>query len=139
MGESVAFDLYELMALEATLSPSEVSGGDGKVLLSSSVPSKDLCLKIGSALIQAREAGGAVDLVLTEPEFWVLRERVSIFTSIGQRHDLGMTIKLKLYRLLLEYAFAREVGEIGTADYEELSEEVKERLGKVQGQKGNTS
>ena len=122
MDDGVAFDLYELMALEATLSPSEVSGGDGKSLLPSSVPSKDLCLKIGSALVQAREAGGAVDLTLSEPECWILRERVSIFTSIGQRHDLGMAIKMKLYHLLLEYAFAREVGDnLHTVEGREIS------------------
>ncbi|MBI2577310.1 MAG: hypothetical protein HYV77_00490 [Candidatus Wildermuthbacteria bacterium] len=60
---------------------------------------------------------------------WVLRERTSIFMSIGQRHDVGMSIKLKLYRLLLEYAFAHEVGDLDIADHEERSaREVRDAL-----------
>ena len=119
--KGVGFDSYELMALESVLSPSEVmAGGEGK-MLSPAVLSKELCLKIGSALIQAREIGGAVDIVLSETECWALRERVNIFMSIGQRHDVGLTIKLKLYQLLLAYAFAREAGEFETADHEERS------------------
>lgn len=129
MTDTVSFDLYELMALEATLSPSEVSAGEGKTP-SQAMPSRELCLKIGSALVQARETGGAVDLTLSEPECWILRERVSIFTSIGQRHDLGMAIKMKLYHLLLDYAFTREVGDLGTAEHQERSaREVRDALG----------
>ncbi|MBI2098566.1 MAG: hypothetical protein HYT49_02815 [Candidatus Wildermuthbacteria bacterium] len=118
--ENISFDPYELMALESVLTPSEVTANAEK-MGALTVPTQDLCLKVGSALIEAREKGGEADLVLSEPECWILRERANIFMSIGQRHDVGLSIKLKLYHLLLDYAFEREAGEFETADHVERS------------------
>lgn len=125
---ALAFDPHELMALESVLTPSEVST-EAQKAQPQSAPTRDLCLKIGSALLQSREQGGEVIMVLTEQEVWLLRERISVFMAIGSRSDVGLSIKLKLYGLLLDYAFAREAGEFETADHEERSaREVKNAL-----------
>lgn len=123
----VVFDKAQLMLMESALSPSEVSQ-DRTGTSPSSLPSKELCLKVGSALIQALE-GVEAPLVLTEEECWTLRERVNIFTAVGERVDAGLTVKALLYQLLLQYAAEREAGDFSETDYQGRSaQEVKNAL-----------
>ena len=127
MVNEIEFGLDQLLILESMLTPSEVSL-DKPEPLPLGVPIKELCLKIGSALVQAAK-GQRVPLVLTETECWILRERVSIFTTVGTNQQEGLEIKLLLYKLLLEYAAEREVGTLLESDHEELSlQEVRNEL-----------
>lgn len=119
-GKAVRFGPYELMGIESVLAPSEAgAGAEAGKALPDTVPSRDLVRKIGSALLQAHESRGEVEVALTEREAWCLRERLSIFLSVGQRADVGLTVKLKLYGLLLEFDTARATGDLATADHEE--------------------
>lgn len=126
--EPERFSLYELLVIESVLTPTEAAT-DHQRAADSLIPSRDLCLKVGSSLLQAREREGEVVLALSEQECWVVRERVNIFASVGPRQDVGLTVKLKVYRMLLEYAFAQEVGDIEVADHVERSaKEVRDAL-----------
>ena len=123
----LSFDRYELMLIEAALSPSTVSA-DSESLSSS--PSKELCLKVGSALeetIASSKPDYRTSLNLTEQECWILQERINIFASSGPRVDSGISIKRELYRALLEYAFDSSVGN----EVQILSQELERKLHRV--------
>lgn len=126
--EPVRFSLYELLVIESVLTPTEAAMEHQRAQ-DALMPSKELCLKVGSALLQARERDGEVVLALSEQECWVVRERVNIFASVGSKQDVGLTVKLKVYHMLLEYAFAQEVGDIEVSDHNERSaREVRDAL-----------
>lgn len=125
---STQFDPYELMALESVLSPSEVAA-EGERALAASVPSMELCRKIGSALLVGHASRSPTEIALTEREAWALRERVGIFMAVGQRQDVGLSIKLKLYRLLLDFDTAAQTGALVEVEHEEQSaKEVRDAL-----------
>lgn len=122
------FEKSELLLIELALTPSEVSQGDGG-LLPASITSKELCLKIGSALLDALETGTEVDICLTEMECWVLRERVNILASLGTRGDVGLLVKKKLYQALLAYDLEKQVGDIKESEKQERpAKEVRSEL-----------
>ena len=59
-------------------------------------------------------------LSVDETILWLLRERVSIYTSQGASADLGLVIKSKLYQALLSIGNMRAaeavIGEVTTAE-----------------------
>ena len=142
MGErgehELMFDPYEIMGIESILTPSEISADEKSK--KEAIATKELCLKIGSALKEAKEKNGEVRLVLSEAEAWLLRERVNIFMSIGQRHDVGLSIKLKLYDLLSRYAGEKATDDLpvndGTGDKSkrQVADKIEE-FGRTQNQK----
>lgn len=115
--KSAVFDKLELMLLEVSLSPSEVAivGGE-KGFIPDCIPSKELCLKIGSTLVLAVERNTPVELALSERDCWIFRERVNLFSSLGGNQALGLQLKAKLYGLLTQYEADRMVGEIPVMD-----------------------
>jgi hypothetical protein len=114
----VTFDLSELMTIESRLSPSEVSASrDRESLMDDGVPSRDLILKVGLALLEAKDQAAAT-IHLTSRELWTLRERVHIADAIGKR-DAGYQVKLKLYYALREVEAAAVYGMMRTIEVNE--------------------
>jgi hypothetical protein len=75
---------------------------------------KPLLLKLGSAFLQQNQEGGEltpVTLALTEKETWLARDRVPITLQIGHQ-PVGLTLKKKLYRLLLDFDTDAQAGEV---------------------------
>ena len=75
---------------------------------------KPLLLKIGSAFVQQNEDGGEltpVPIALTEKEAWLARDRIPITLQIGHQ-PVGLTLKKKLYRILLEFDTEAQAGEV---------------------------
>ena len=98
---TVDLELTELVCIEHTLTPSEVAGG------AALLASRDLCLKIATALLEALKRRVPISVSLTESELWLLRERCSIYTSQGANADLGLVIKSKLYEAILSISNER--------------------------------
>ncbi|MDO8633576.1 MAG: hypothetical protein Q7K38_03525 [Candidatus Wildermuthbacteria bacterium] len=105
LSRDVELELAELICIEHTLSPSQavVGSAESGVL----GPGKDTCLKIGTAMLEALSNQQPIAISFTEDELWLLRERVSIYTSQGANADLGLVIKAKLYRALLSIGNSR--------------------------------
>lgn len=102
----IELELSELMCVESSLAPSETSSsgtGDG-----STVPTRETCLKVGAALLEAlQEPARPAGISFNEDELWLLRERLSIYTSLGPRTDVGLAVKSKVYAALLSIANER--------------------------------
>lgn len=97
------FTAAEVQYIERLLAPSVVSGE------LPGMPEKELCLKVGSALVDVADRDvTTVDLVLTERELWVLRERADGATSYGNDRRFGLLLKAKIYKLLMEVAWVDE-------------------------------
>ena len=101
---SIKLTLAELKLLEDSISnlmfPSAGIFTEDQ-LLPLDVPTKSLCLKIGSALIEAlKNEDQEIELTLTEEDYWIFRERVSIFKTIGTIR-VGENTKRKIYTALL--------------------------------------
>lgn len=126
----VSFSKEELTLLAHRLTPSEVSMRTEGSFLPPDVPSKELCLKIGSALLQAMESNGEVEIAINEHEGWALRERVSPFEQVATL-PVGLSITKKLFGLLLEFDGERlmDIEDMATSDHEEQrAEEVRHAL-----------
>lgn len=96
----IEFELPELICIENSLAPSQT--GSAKSNDVSSAPTKETCLKVGAALLEALDTQSpAVAISFDEDELWMLRERLSIYTSQGPRMDLGLVVKSKVYAALL--------------------------------------
>lgn len=98
---------------------------------------KGLLLKLGSALLQQAGAGDTpapVEMALSEREAWTARDCVPITMQIGHQ-PVGLTLKTKLYRLLLEYDTEEKAGE--TLKALEASE--RERLAHAPGGDGSAA
>ena len=96
LSRNVELELAELICIEHTLAPSQaVVGSDEPGVLG---PGKETCLKIGTAILEALSNQQPITVSFTEDELWLLRERVSIYTSQGANADLGLVIKAKLYQ-----------------------------------------
>ncbi|MBI4218878.1 MAG: hypothetical protein HY682_01960, partial [Chloroflexi bacterium] len=95
---SLELDLPELICIEHSLAPSQAASGSDALGLA---PSKDTCLKVGAALLEALNSQKPVSVGFTEDELWMMRERLSIYTSQGANTDLGLVIKSKVYYALL--------------------------------------
>ncbi|MSQ34167.1 MAG: hypothetical protein EXR60_07130 [Dehalococcoidia bacterium] len=77
---------------------------------------KHLLLKIGSAFVQQNQdgpdlSGTLVTIALTEKETWLARDRIPITLQIGHQ-PVGLTLKKKLYRILLEFDTEAQAGEV---------------------------
>lgn len=75
---------------------------------------KPLLLKIGSAFLQQNQDGSEltpVTLTLTEKETWLARDRIPLTLQIGHQ-SVGLTLKTKIYRLLLEFDTEAQVGDV---------------------------
>ncbi|MBI3953634.1 MAG: hypothetical protein HY330_03890 [Chloroflexi bacterium] len=75
---------------------------------------KPLLLKLGSAFIQQNQDGSEltpVTLALTEKEAWLARDRIPITMQIGHQ-PVGLTLKKKIYRILLEFDTEAQAGEV---------------------------
>lgn len=75
---------------------------------------KPLLLKLGSAFIQQNQDGSEltpVTLALTEKEAWLARDRIPVTMQIGHQ-PVGLTLKKKIYRILLEFDTEAQAGEI---------------------------
>lgn len=84
----------ELILLDSVLAPTAFIEGP------EAYPDKPLCLKIGSALLEA-EHHEPVPIAFGVQELWILRERVNIFAAVGSDAQVGLVLKRKLYRDLL--------------------------------------
>lgn len=132
----------EVLLLEERLVPSEVSverAGGG--FLPSGVPSKELVLKVGSAYLEVVDGAREVEVVLTEEECWVLRERVRQADGIGSHGYVGRGLKAKIYRMLMEFDARKRLGEVKVVGVEEPKkswEEVRDALARAEreGSKG---
>ena len=96
---NIEFELAELICIEHTLAPSQAVAGSAESGVLG--PGKDTCLKIGTAILEALSNQQPIAISFTEDELWLLRERVSIYTSQGAAADLGLIIKSKFYQALL--------------------------------------
>jgi hypothetical protein len=116
---TIELELAELICIEHTLSPSQaIAGSTESGVLG---PGKETCLKIGTAILEAMaNQSQPVGISFTEEELWLLRERVSIYTSQGANADLGLVIKAKVYQALLSIGNHRAaeavLGQVATAD-----------------------
>ncbi len=75
---------------------------------------KPLLLKIGSVFVQQSQDGNEltpVTIALTEKEAWLSRDRIPITLQIGHQ-PVGLTLKKKLYRILLEFDTEAQAGEL---------------------------
>jgi hypothetical protein len=119
LSRNIELELAELICIEHTLSPSQaIAGGAESGVLG---PGKETCLKVGTAILEAlANQSRPVGISFTEEELWLLRERVSIYTSQGANADLGLVIKAKLYQALLSIGNKRAaeavLGEVATAE-----------------------
>lgn len=113
----IELELPELMCIEYSLAPSEI--GSAKNDGGSPAPTRETCLKVGTALLEALEDQQPIGVSFHEGELWALRERLSIYTSQGPRTDLGLVVKSKVYAALLSIANERSakdaLGEMPTA------------------------
>ncbi|MBI4218981.1 MAG: hypothetical protein HY682_02480 [Chloroflexi bacterium] len=111
-------DLAELICIESCLAPSQA--GKSGVDAAGPSPSRETCLKIGAAILESLSTQQPIGLSLTEDELWILRERVSVYTSQGASTDLGLVLKSKVYQALLSIDNTRAadtvLGDLGTAD-----------------------
>ncbi len=124
MDAIVRFTEAELKLLEYRLTPSEISASGDAGAPPDDVPSKELVLKVGAALLHALEGEREVEISLTERECWVLRERVMITDSMGQDPSAGLKVKGKLYRALMDFDLHNKVGEMPEArDYRDVTTE----------------
>src|SRR3990172_7743947 len=119
LSRNIELELAELICIEHTLSPSQAVAGSAESGVLG--PGKETCLKIGTAILEALSAQSRpVGISFTEDELWLLRERISIYTSQGANADLGLVIKAKLYQALLSIGNIRAaeavLGEVTTAD-----------------------
>lgn len=99
LSRNIELELAELICIEHTLSPSQAIAGSAESGVLG--PGKETCLKIGTAILEALSNQQPIAVSFTEDELWLLRERVSIYTSQGANADLGLVIKSKLYQALL--------------------------------------
>ncbi|MBI1971547.1 MAG: hypothetical protein HYS52_01715 [Candidatus Wildermuthbacteria bacterium] len=75
---------------------------------------KALILKIGSALMQQNQEGAEsalVTIAMTEREAWLARDRIPITMQIGHQ-PVGLSIKKKIYRILLEFDTESKAGDM---------------------------
>ncbi len=75
---------------------------------------RPLLLKIGSAFLQQNQDGSEltpVTITLTEKEAWLARDRIPITLQIGHQ-PAGLTLKTKLYKLLIEFDTEAQVGDV---------------------------
>jgi hypothetical protein len=118
LSRNIELERAELICIEHNLSPSQaIAGGAESGILG---PGKETCLKVGTAILEAlSNQSRAVGISFTEDELWLLRERVSIYTSQGASADLGLVIKAKLYQALLSIGNKRGaeavLGEVATS------------------------
>lgn len=119
LSRNIELELAELICIEHTLSPSQAIAGSAECGVVG--PGKETCLKIGTAILEALASQSRpVGISFTEEELWLLRERVSIYTSQGANADLGLVIKAKLYQALLSIGNIRAaeavLGEVVTTE-----------------------
>ncbi len=98
------------MWVESCLSPSQFIARDDAQ--SASSPTREMCLKVGAALLEALNTQKYVAVTFTEQELWVLRERVDIYASQGTNTRLGLEIKKKLYEAMLSIDVERGAGAV---------------------------
>ena len=74
---------------------------------------KPLLLRVGAAWMVMMEptSPGTIAISVTEPEAWLLRDRVPIMVMVGNK-PVGLTLKAKLYRLLMQFDTERESAEV---------------------------
>ena len=117
---NLTFDRYELTYLEMVLAPSEIAVEcNGDSFLPKCIPTKRLCMAIGSAWMEALASNNEVGIALTEQDLWILRERVNLGATIGQER-VGQTIKTKLYQALQAVEVKLATG-METISYQEPS------------------
>ncbi len=100
----------ELMWIESCLAPSQLAAREESA--AAFAPGRETCLKVAEALLEALSGQSAVHVTFIEPELWVLRERVSIFASLGTNTQLGLSIKKKLYEAMLSIDNERGAGAV---------------------------
>ena len=102
----IELEIAELICIEHALSPSQAVTGSNEA--GAAGPGKETCLKIGTAILEALgNRSRPVGISFTDDELWLMRERVSIYTSQGANADLGLVIKAKLYQALLSIGNTR--------------------------------
>lgn len=122
----IELDMDELLVLEHLLTPSELQmPQDESGLAHPSLPSKEMCLKIGWAWLEAQQAQASLSVTFNAQELWIMRERVDIFVSLATSPHLGMTLKRKLYTALREVEAAPVMG------YRLVSEHTEQNAGEV--------
>ena len=70
--------------------------------------SREFVTGVGVALLQAQEDGQA-DLIVSQEDCWTIRDLLDIHTRIG-KDAVGLAIKLKVYKLLDNWAFEDALG-----------------------------
>jgi len=113
---TLTLELAELICIEHALSPSARFAEQDVNGLSDYAPSDTLCLRIGSALLEAITSQDTVTVSVSGAELWLLRERVSIYTSQGASADLGLVIKTKVYAALISIADELSLTDAGIKD-----------------------
>ena len=105
-GKPVMFTLVEIEGLEQIVSA-------GHKWLDGTNPAyPNLILKVGRAFLEAQNGGKHQELYLSEVEAWYLREIVS--TNMRTKGEpVGLTIKKKLYPLILDFEAERYSGAAG--------------------------
>ena len=103
-------EVSELMWIESCLTPSQMAAVDGPH--PSEGPDQIMCLKVGTALLEALGAETLIAVSFTEDELWLLRERVDIYASQGANTRLGLGIKVKVYQALLSISNERAAGAV---------------------------
>ncbi|MBI4304918.1 MAG: hypothetical protein HY678_01235 [Chloroflexi bacterium] len=103
---TIELDLPELICIEHTLAPSETVSAKSEDR--SAATTRETCLKVGAALLDALDEERPVAVSFDEAELWLLRERLSIYSSQGARADLGLVVKSKVYQALLSIYNERE-------------------------------
>lgn len=118
LSRNLELELAELICIEHSLTPSQAVTGSTEA--GGLGPGKETCLKVGTAILEALGNQQPITVTFTEEELWLLRERVSIYTSQGASADLGLVIKTKLYQALLSIGNIRAaeavLGDVNTAE-----------------------
>ncbi len=97
---TLALDGMELLYLERVLTALPAGAGPERQW---SPPLQALVLRVASALLES-EGQPEVQVGLTEADCWAITAAADIFfEGVGTRHGVGLSIKKKVYRLLLEF------------------------------------
>lgn len=122
----------EVLLIESVLSPTELVGHAD----SPPLPTKEMCLKLGSALYEmtSRAQGtetttppATLEVVFTDQELWILRERLNIFAVLGDDTSIGVRLKTKIYEELRSNADKLEGPTINLVEFakEDLDAKIK--------------
>lgn len=102
---------------------------------------KSLALTIGQALVQATDNSKNIKIFLDENDYWFLRDKINIYE--GTQEKEGLTVKVKIYKILLDINNQIAIGpliEVTNANVEELSKDaIKQKMEKFSKKRGGRS